>query len=158
MIRPYSVGLAHAEVLHALNEDCFERPWSREAIAQTLSLPGGLAWLADFAGKPVGFACATVQGEEAELLLLGVLAQARGRGLARTLLQTVLYEAEARGARVMFLEVAADNLPAQALYRAEGFSLLHRRRAYYSDGRDALVLRAFLQPGPSAGLAPSGCA
>lgn len=146
MSRPYSIGPAHAGVLHALNAACFAQPWSHEAILETLSLPNVLAALADLAGEPAGFVCASFLGEEAELLLLGVAAPARGRGLGRMLLQTALDQAAARGARAMFLEVAADNPPAQALYRSEGFLLLNRRRAYYSDGRDALVLRVSLPP------------
>ena len=41
---------------------------------------------------------------------------------------------------VMLLEVAADNEPAVALYTAAGFGPLSRRRAYYPNGVDALVL------------------
>ena len=41
----------------------------------------------------------------------------------------------------MFLEVAIGNAAALALYRREGFIEVGRRRHYYSDSSDALVLR-----------------
>ena len=47
----------------------------------------------------------------------------------------------------IFLEVAADNAPGQALYRGFGFAEVGRRRDYYERniGRvDALVLRLAL--------------
>jgi ribosomal-protein-alanine N-acetyltransferase len=46
-----------------------------------------------------------------------------------------------RGAAAMFLEVSDRNLPARALYAAAGFAEVGRRRRYYADGSDALVLR-----------------
>jgi ribosomal-protein-alanine N-acetyltransferase len=46
-----------------------------------------------------------------------------------------------RKAAVMFLEVAAGNVAALALYRAAGFAEVGRRVRYYADGSDALVMR-----------------
>ena len=41
----------------------------------------------------------------------------------------------------MLLEVAAGNEAALAFYAAEGFTEIDRRRRYYRDGTDAVVLR-----------------
>jgi [ribosomal protein S18]-alanine N-acetyltransferase len=46
----------------------------------------------------------------------------------------------------MLLEVAAGNAPARALYAAAGFAEVGKRRRYYPDGSDALVLAAALVP------------
>ena len=48
------------------------------------------------------------------------------------------------GGRAMFLEVATGNAAALALYRREGFVEVGRRRRYYADASDALVLRVNL--------------
>jgi ribosomal-protein-alanine N-acetyltransferase len=53
--------------------------------------------------------------------------------------------AVARGAAAMFLEVSDRNAAARALYAAAGFAKAGRRKRYYADGADALVLRADLQ-------------
>jgi N-acetylglutamate synthase len=45
----------------------------------------------------------------------------RGRGLAGRVLATLAREAMRKGYRQVFLQVAADNAPAQALYRRAGF-------------------------------------
>jgi ribosomal-protein-alanine N-acetyltransferase len=60
--------------------------------------------------------------------------------VATALLQAAMRQAAARQAEVMFLEVAESNAAAQALYMAAGFAEVGRRRHYYSDGTDALVL------------------
>lgn len=47
--------------------------------------------------------------------------QARGQGLARLLCSHLLAEAASQGARIAYLQVEADNLPALAVYRGLGF-------------------------------------
>jgi ribosomal-protein-alanine N-acetyltransferase len=64
------------------------------------------------------------------------------KGLGRALLEELLGYAEAHGARHTLLEVAADNVPAQALYDAYGFEVIALRKNYYqASGTDALVMR-----------------
>lgn len=109
--------------------------WDEAAFARLLGLPGVFA----FAGEG-GFVLARSAADEAEILMLAVLAKARRRGLGRQLLRSAAAEARRRGARRLFLEVAEANLPAVGLYRAEGFAEAGRRRRYYADGADALVL------------------
>jgi ribosomal-protein-alanine N-acetyltransferase len=47
----------------------------------------------------------------------------------------------------MLLEVRADNAGALAFYLAEGFAEIDRRRRYYRDGADAIVLELLLGQG-----------
>lgn len=55
----------------------------------------------------------------------------------------------------MFLEVAADNDAARALYAKLGFVEAGRRHGYYGDGADALVLRHSLPFGRGGVDSPS---
>lgn len=84
-----------------------------------------------------------VIADEAELLTLAVAPPARRQGLGRGLLAHFLDEARRRGATRAFLEVAADNGPACALYQAGGFAEDGRRRGYYR-GPDGVVVDALL--------------
>jgi ribosomal-protein-alanine N-acetyltransferase len=77
-------------------------------------------------------------GGEAEILTLAVAPSSRRQGIARALVAAVV--AEVADVPV-FLEVAADNEPAQVLYTDAGFTACGRRRDYYGPGRDAIVLR-----------------
>jgi len=65
----------------------------------------------------------------------------RRRGLGTALLRGVAAGAAGRGAQRVFLEVSERNAAARALYAAAGFEPVARRRSYYPDGADALVLR-----------------
>ena len=62
-------------------------------------------------------------------------------GLGTALLAAAAGEAGRRGAEVLFLEVSEANAPARALYARAGAADVGRRRRYYTDGTDALVLR-----------------
>lgn len=90
---------------------------------------------------------------EAELLTIAVAPEARRRGLGRKLVSRFVYQAQLRGAERAFLEVAADNPAAIALYESAGFAPAGRRKGYYltPDGLrvDALVLARELAAAPS---------
>jgi ribosomal-protein-alanine N-acetyltransferase len=93
---------------------------------------------------PPGFLLARVAADECEILTLAVLPETRRRGIAARLLERALCEARRQGATACFLEVAADNAPALALYRRAGFAECGRRKAYYGGTTDALLMRLSL--------------
>jgi len=90
---------------------------------------------------------------EADIQTIAVAEPARGHGLGRALMQTLIGEARKRGAREVFLEVRADNPSAQRLYRRLGFDGVGVRRGYYQpDNVDAIVMRLRI-PAPTMGPA-----
>ena len=105
--------------------------------------------------------------DEWELLTLALARSHQGRGLGRQALEGLLAHAQQQGARCVFLEVAAGNAAARALYERAGFVTVGERRRYYRsrDGRtdDALVMRLDLgsrmpaSSGPDA-VPPQGAA
>lgn len=134
---------AEASRLAALYAAAFSddgRGWTSDEIAALV--PPGLALVAED-----GFALISVAGDEAELLTLAVAPEARRKGRGRALTEAAMGAARASGAAEMFLEVAADNTAARALYEALGFGQVGARKGYYrrADGRmDAMILRRTL--------------
>jgi len=126
------------DVLAALHAEAFahagDQIWSRESIATLLAMPGAFGLIGLIDGAPAGLVVARVAAGEAEILTLGVVPDARRRGLARLLLDEAAGRAAAEGAERLFLEVAEDNLPAQALYQHAGFAKVGRRPGYYVRG------------------------
>lgn len=136
-----AVGPDDLGALAGLHAECFpEAPWSSGALDLLLAQPGTVAFLAEDAGRLLGFVLLRRAADEAEVLSLGVAPQARRRGLARRLLALGSAWLGPKTGR-LFLEVAAGNEAALALYRSLGFRRVGRREKYYADGSDALVLR-----------------
>jgi ribosomal-protein-alanine N-acetyltransferase len=138
-------GPPHLGVLAAVHAACFEPGWSAETFAELLAHAGSIAWLALVDDVPVGMVLARVTEGEGEILTLGLVPKARGRGIASLLLDRVLNATKSASGTLIFLEVAAINGPALRLYRRAGFCEIGRRRNYYrlADGRaeDAVVMR-----------------
>ena len=135
---------SHAGALASLHAACLEEAWPDTDIATLLRQPGVFAALAVDAA-PVGFMLWRVAADEAEILSIGVLPDARRHGIATALLEAAVTSLLAAGVAALFLEVAEDNRAALAFYRAHGFGEVGRRSRYYrrADGRDAdaLVLK-----------------
>ena len=134
-----SASKFHAPALAEIHRQAFppDEAWSEAALAVQLQAPGGFGLVAP-AG---GFALARVIVDEAELLTLAVLPGMRRQGVGSALVRAVAAEAAGRGAAHLFLEVSERNCAARALYAAVGFTQVGRRRRYYPDGSDALLLR-----------------
>lgn len=138
--------------LAALHRRCFTtpRPWDAAAFATFLADP--LVFL--LVEGDSGFLLGRAVAGEAELLTLAVAPEARRRGLARKLAARFLYQARLRGAETAFLEVAADNDAALALYEGTGFAKAGRRLGYYKTPHgvsvDAIVMARALGPAPAA--------
>ncbi|CAN5221991.1 GNAT family N-acetyltransferase [soil metagenome] len=129
---------ADAALLAALHAPSFHSPWTEAAFADLLGQAGVFA-----AATSDGFILCRIVLDEAEILTLSVLPEARGQGLAGRLTAAAAQIARAAGADRLFLEVSEDNIAARALYARAGFVSTGRRKAYYEtpEGRtDALIL------------------
>jgi ribosomal-protein-alanine N-acetyltransferase len=115
------------------------RPWSAAEFAALLADPAVFR-VAD----PGGFALGRAVAGEAELLTLAVAPGMRRQGIGARLLAAFEARAAAAGAAEAWLETAADNAAARALYAAAGWQERGRRRGYFRRGdgtaTDAVVM------------------
>ena len=137
------VGPTYAPVLAAIHGAAFpQEAWGVGAFQVQLEMHSVLGLL-DSRG---GLALLRITADEAEILTIGVVPGMRRKGIARALLDESMMRARALGVRALFLEVGVRNHPARALYEVMGFREVGRRRRYYANGEDALILCARLAP------------
>ena len=74
-----------------------------------------------------------------EVIDLGVHADFRRQGLAEALMQKLIAKAQSDSTKI-FLEVAETNVAAFELYQKLGFQILQKRKNYYGQHQDALVM------------------
>ncbi len=139
------------ELLGALERRAFHHTWPEGAFQQELQLPQAEVWLAllvpegEGAEIAVGYADFWVVAEEISLLNVAVDPEYRRRGVGAALVELAKRRGQARGGRVVFLEVRASNEAALSLYSSRGFEQVGIRKGYYrSEDEDALVLCCWL--------------
>lgn len=117
----------------------YPRPWHAAEFDELLQSPTCF-----ITGNAQCFALTRVIVDEAELLTIATHPDHQRHGLARTCMVNWQQMARARGAIRAFLEVAADNAAAIALYQTCGFETDGTRPGYYHrDGQtpvDALLM------------------
>jgi ribosomal-protein-alanine N-acetyltransferase len=133
-------------------------PWTAGQFWSELARVPESRWyvVARRGNRIVGYAGVFVVGPEADVQTVAVARGERGRGTGRALLRALVDRARTRGARVLHLEVRADNAAAIGLYTALGFAADGRRRDYYGRGHDALLMSLRLPDESRRPEAPGG--
>lgn len=143
IIRPMTT--ADLDAVVAIESDSFPRPWSRDHFRAELNSPHSYPHVACTRnGLIAGYVCPMLVLDEAEILDVAVHRDFRGKGVGGNLVSRAIADLAARGARVVALEVRVSNLPAMALYRRLGFAAAGRRKGYYENGEDAILMEYIL--------------
>ena len=147
----------HIETVVAIEGALFpDDAWSAEQFWQELAQPTRDYVVAvDDEGNVAGYAGAFVLPPDSDVQTIAVSTAAQGVGLGGRLLDSLMATARRAGCTHMMLEVRRDNESAVALYVRRGFALISTRPRYYTDGTDALILRADLRsPAPAREVGP----
>ena len=131
------IGPGDAKPMSALHARCFPNGWSARDI-DTLLRQSGVAGFKSVDGQ--GFILIRRVIDEAEILTICVDPAKRRSGLGRDLLDAGIHEVANQGATRILLDVSVNNLAAYTLYQNAGFAETGRRRAYYADGSDAILM------------------
>lgn len=112
--------------------------WGADEILVALEVPGTVLLFVGEERAWSGCLLGREDGEDAELFYIFVDPSARGRGLGRA-----LFEAWRQGLKsgAIHLEVRPSRHEALELYESLGFQVVRRRKNYYGDGEDALIMK-----------------
>jgi [ribosomal protein S18]-alanine N-acetyltransferase len=152
------------DAIMALERVCFKDPWTRRMYLADLTQNELATYLAvrfrisDYSPRSaaerdfglwipetsqsaiLAYGGFWLMADEAHIATIASHPDWRGCGLGLHLMLTLLDVAQGAGARLSTLEVRAGNLPAQRLYEKLGFEIAGRRRHYYRDGEDGLIM------------------
>lgn len=147
---PKIVDAANASDLHrqAYTIFCAHRdtPWQFSTFEKSLQVPHSIIVNVD--DKCVAYAAVSEVLGEFEIQDISVSGDYTGQGIAHAMLRHIVATATDLGGRCILLEVARQNIHAQALYEKHGFLLTAIRKNYYSLPNqcfdDALLMRKSL--------------
>lgn len=116
-----------------------ESPWGKDAFSENIRNAYDHPVIALEDGEPVGYGILR-QIDDSEILLIGVSAEKRGKGIGKEILSALLSRADRE--KGIFLEVREGNTAARRLYGNAGFTEIARRRNYYKDPQeDAVIMK-----------------
>lgn len=147
MIRPAEIR--DLDQLVALEERCFETDRiNRRRFRHLLTRGHASTLVAEDGGPLLGYSLVLFSRGTAlaRLYSIAVDPGARGRGVARALLEAAEAEAVARGCVSMRSEVRRDNHTSLSLFRGAGYRQFDEIEDYYEDKMDALRFERTLAP------------
>lgn len=113
--------------------------------ADALAAPGIWFYVMRDGGRPVGMgAFKRIDGTHAEVKSMHILAEERGRGLARVMVEHLIKEAKAQGFERLSLETGVQPtfVAARALYERVGFETCGPFEGYWDDPNSVFMTRA----------------
>jgi ribosomal-protein-alanine acetyltransferase len=119
----------------------FEDPWSYPEIKEQAGTEGFFYLVSADGDEVEGYIGFLVSGDSADIYSLAVKKECEGKGIGGKLLEKALEFGKEKGVKTFFLEVRPSNTRALTLYIGHGFGEYRRRKQYYSDGEDALLLK-----------------
>ncbi len=149
------------DAIMALERVCFKDPWTRRMYLADLTQNELATYLAvrlrigdcglripdstqseirNPKSEILAYGGFWLMADEAHIATIASHPDWRGCGLGLHLMLALLDVAQASGAQLSTLEVRAGNLPAQRLYEKLGYEVAGRRRRYYRDGEDGLIM------------------
>ena len=137
--------------LQRLDARCFPPriAYSRAELGFFIRHPRSTTTVAEQDGQTVGFCVVDWRLESGRkighFITIDVAPELRRRGLGRLLMQAGETALAAFGCSAIVLEVATNNVDAQAFYERLGYRQIGRIPGYYADGTDALVLKKALE-------------
>jgi ribosomal-protein-alanine N-acetyltransferase len=135
-IRPAS--MADIDALVALERASYTHPWTLEQFRPEFENQFASVLVSVIGEQIVGYLCFWLIAGEMQVLKLTTCLSARRQGIASQLLRAAFEQQDEL--RSVWLEVRESNSAAIALYCSLGFCCEGRRKAYYRDGEDALLM------------------
>ena len=128
-----------AGIVFDLEKDLFSDPWPRISFFnEPFENEAAFAYVVEQGREIVGYIMGWYIEREIHISNIAVVKKCQGQGIGSFILKKLLnlyndYES-------CFLEVRESNHIAQKLYMKFGFNIISLRKAYYSNGENALIL------------------
>ena len=121
-----------------IENNSFKDPWSRFAFESELVNNDSIFLKAIEYNKIIGYIIVRKLIDEFHIMNVAIAPEYRKKGFAQKLIDHILQNLSS--GKLLLLEVRKSNQAAISLYQKNGFTILHTRKAYYSDGEDAIVM------------------
>jgi ribosomal-protein-alanine N-acetyltransferase len=132
---------ADLEEVLAIEKESFSHPWNRDHFLDELKSVHAFPLVASNPEKSIiGYICPRLLLDEGHILNLAVHRNFRAQKVGQFLVERVLDNCRGGGASTVSLEVHHSNKAAIGLYRQMGFVETGKRKNYYDNREDAILM------------------
>ena len=128
------------ESVEEIESESFSLPWTLMDFFYEVWRDDSIALVGEVDGKIAAYACVWISFEEADVANIAVKKIFRGQGIGKKLFAEIIRRVKLRGVTALTLEVRVSNVAAINLYESFGLRSVGRRKGYYEDGEDALIM------------------
>ena len=128
------------ETVAAIEFKSFSLPWTLEDFWYETIRKDSISIVGEIDGQVVAYACVWISFDEADVANIAVEENFRGRGIGTKIFAEIIRLVKLRGVNALTLEVRISNTAAIKLYEKFGLRSVGRRKGYYEDGEDALIM------------------
>ena len=130
----------------SLERDIFSVPWCEKDILSAVCSECAMCYCAlDSQGEIVAYFLGSKIAPEGEIYRIATRGDKRGRGIAYRLLDYVVRTEAEEGLESLFLEVRESNVAARGLYTSYGFTVIGRRKKYYTEPTEDAIIMALIK-------------
>ena len=133
----------HLADILTVEAESFPHPWTEKMFLEELSGKFSVSRAAVEDGRAVGYMGMWLLAGEGHITNIAVAKDFRCRGLGSALMDDFISLAEQQSLTLMTLEVRESNTGAIALYEKKGFEEVGRRKNYYDNTEDALIMTKY---------------
>ena len=133
-IKDFSKGYTN-QVYEILKEN-FETPWNKKLINASCKI----SKIAIVNNQVVGYICVDFVFDEAEIHMIAVKKDFQNKKVGSSLLKEVIGTLKEKNIKKLFLEVNESNKIAIYFYKKFGFKEIFRRKKYYKNKEDAIIM------------------
>ena len=136
------MGPNDIEEVYKIEHDLFEDPWTKKSFKNELKQENiSFPFIVEKDGLLLGYIICWYYICELHIGNIAVRRNFQRRGIGKFMLNKVFEIFP--DFDIAFLEVRNNNKSAIQLYRSFGFKATHRRKSYYPNGEDAIVMAKF---------------
>ncbi len=128
-----------------VEKESFSHPWTEAMFREEMNGAFSVYRVAESDGKAVAYMGMWILADEGHITNVAVGAAYRKQGIGGALIDDFIKLAQEKGLCLMTLEVRESNEKAIRLYASRGFVPVGRRKKYYENTEDAILMTKFFK-------------
>ncbi len=139
------MGKKHLPDILKVEQESFSHPWTEAMFLEEMAGKFSVYRVATEEGKAVAYMGMWILADEGHITNVAVAKKCRRRGIAKALISDFVRIAQEKNLCLMTLEVRVSNESAISLYESFGFTEVGRRKNYYDNTEDAVLMTKFFK-------------